>query len=152
MKTGVQILKNFIFAFSFTEYQPYTQQNTINDEHRVIINKYIFKNTKSRLKLPVTDCWGTGPSGFPETSGRNYRTTQRKSPEYLILHMKTGHQLIKSFSAVSFPLGNKADFPHYLRLTFRRSPLSLSLSLSFHKRADVLLGYQPHALEEWKRV
>jgi len=41
--------------------------------YSVIRNKYIFKNTKSHLKLPMTDCWG-----------RNYRTTQHNSPEYLL--------------------------------------------------------------------
>lgn len=129
--------KNFILAFFFIENQSCTQQDTINDEHKVIRNKYIFKNTKSHRKLPVT-VEERGLPGFPKRRG-NYRATQRNSPEYLFLHMKTGHQLIKSFRAVSFPLGNAAGFPHYLHLIFRRSLLSFffsSLSLSLVPKAS----------------
>jgi hypothetical protein len=62
-----------------------------------------------------------------ETSGSNYPNTRRNKPEGF-LNMKTGMNLIKSSSAVSFPAGKAATFPlHYSYLLLQYYFLSVSL-------------------------
>ena len=61
------------------------------------------------------------------------------------LGMKTRWQSIKSFKAVSFPVGGAASFPHDLSLSSIQFSLLLSL---LHERRNACLCYGPHALHK----
>jgi len=40
------------------------QQDTINEEYKIIRNKYILNDKKSELKFPPCYCWGNRSSGL----------------------------------------------------------------------------------------
>ena len=82
-----------------------------------------------------------------KTSGSGDPTTWCNNPENMcFLSMKTGLPLIKSFSTVSFPVGNAASFLCDLSCVICCSLLSFCCTL--HKWPGVWLCCGPHALEE----